>query len=37
MLTIDVETNSEVAVVHCSGRLVRGVSVCTLRIAVVSQ
>jgi anti-anti-sigma factor len=37
MLTIDVETNSEVAVVHCSGRLVRGVSVCTLRNAVVSQ
>src|ERR1700694_5866215 len=37
MLTIDVEKNSEVAVVHCSGRLVRGVEVCTLRNAVVSQ
>ena len=29
--------NSEVAVVHCSGRLVRGVEVCSLRTAVVSQ
>ena len=29
MLTIDVEKNSEVAVVHCSGRLVRGVEVCS--------
>ncbi len=37
MLTIDVEKNSEVAVVHCSGRLVRGVEVCTLRNTVVSQ
>ena len=37
MLTIDVEKNSEVAVVHCSGRLVRGVEVCTLRKAVVSE
>ena len=37
MLTIDVEKNSEVAVVHCSGRLVRGVEVCTLRNSVVSQ
>jgi len=37
MLTIDVETNGGVAVVHCSGRLVRGVEVCTLRNAVVSQ
>ena len=37
MLTIDVEKNSEVAVVHCSGRLVRGVEVCTLRNAVVSE
>ncbi len=37
MLTIDVEKNSEVAVVHCSGRLVRGVEVCALRNAVVSQ
>jgi anti-anti-sigma factor len=37
MLTIDVEKNSEVAVVHCSGRLVRGVEVGTLRNTVVSQ
>jgi anti-anti-sigma factor len=37
MLTIDVEKNGEVAVVHCSGRLVRGVEVGTLRNAVVSQ
>ena len=29
--------NGEVAVVHCSGRLVRGAEVCTLRNAVVSQ
>ncbi|MGA9798033.1 MAG: STAS domain-containing protein [Terriglobales bacterium] len=37
MLTIDVEKNGEVAVVHCSGRLVRGVEVCSLKTAVVSQ
>jgi anti-anti-sigma factor len=37
MLTIDVEKNGEVAVVHCNGRLVRGVEVSTLRNAVVSQ
>jgi anti-anti-sigma factor len=37
MLTVDVEKNSEVAVVHCNGRLVRGVEVGTLRNAVVSQ
>jgi anti-anti-sigma factor len=37
MLTIDVEKNGDVAVVHCSGRLVRGVEVSTLRNAVVSQ
>jgi anti-anti-sigma factor len=37
MLTIDVEKKNEVAVVHCSGRLVRGVEVCSLRTAVVSQ
>jgi anti-anti-sigma factor len=37
MLTIDVEKNGEVAVVHCSGRLVRGVEVGTLKNAVVSQ
>ena len=30
MLTIDVERSGGVAVVHCSGRLVRGVEVCTL-------
>jgi anti-anti-sigma factor len=37
MLTIDVEKNGEVAVVHCSGRLVRGIEVSSLRTAVVSQ
>lgn len=37
MLMIDVEKNGGVAVVHCSGRLVRGVEVCTLRNAVVSE
>ena len=37
MLTIDVEKNGEVAVVHCSGRLVRGMEVSSLRNAVVSQ
>jgi anti-anti-sigma factor len=37
MLTIDVEKNGEVAVVHCSGRLVRGVEVCSLKTAVISQ
>jgi anti-anti-sigma factor len=37
MLTIDVEKNSEVTVVHCSGRLVRGVEVSTLRNAVVAE
>ncbi len=37
MLTIDVERNGGVAVVHCSGRLVRGVEVCTLRNAVASE
>src|SRR6185369_5814196 len=37
MLTIDVEKSSGVAVVHCSGRLVRGVEVCSLRNAVVSE
>src|SRR6478735_4034526 len=37
MLTIDVEKSSGVAVVHCSGRLVRGAEVCTLRNAVVSE
>jgi anti-anti-sigma factor len=37
MLTIDVERNSEVAVVHCNGRLVRGAEVGTLRNAVISQ
>ena len=37
MLTIDVEKNGGVAVVHCSGRLVRGVEVCTLRNAVASR
>jgi anti-anti-sigma factor len=37
MLTIDMEKNGGVAVVHCSGRLVRGVEVGTLRNAVVSE
>jgi anti-anti-sigma factor len=37
MLNIDVEQNGEVAVVHCSGRLVRGIEVSSLRNAVVSQ
>ena len=37
MLTIDVEKNGEVAVVHCSGRLVRGIEVSSLRNAVVAQ
>ena len=37
MLTIDVEKKGEVAVVHCNGRLVRGVEVSSLRNAVVSQ
>jgi anti-anti-sigma factor len=37
MLTIDVEKTEDVAVVHCTGRLVRGEEVCTLRNAVVSE
>jgi len=37
MLSIDVEKNGEVAVVRCSGRLVRGVEVSTLRDAVISE
>ena len=37
MLTIDVEKNGEVAVVHCRGRLVRGIEVSSLRNAVVAQ
>jgi anti-anti-sigma factor len=37
MLTIDVEKKNEVAVVHCTGRLVRGAEVSSLRNAVVSQ
>jgi len=37
MLTIDVEKASDVAVVHCGGRLVRGAEVATLRNAVVSE
>jgi anti-anti-sigma factor len=37
MLTIDVEKNSGVAVVKCSGRIVRGAEVRTLRNAVVSE
>ena len=37
MLTIDVEKDNEVTVVHCRGRLVRGAEVATLRNAVVSE
>jgi anti-anti-sigma factor len=37
MLSIDVEKNGEVAVVRCSGRLVRGAEVTTLRDAVISE
>src|SRR4029077_13884276 len=36
MLTIDTEKCGDVAVVRCSGRLVRGEGVCTLRNAVVT-
>ncbi|MGO9123617.1 MAG: STAS domain-containing protein [Terriglobales bacterium] len=37
MLTIDVERTGDVAVVRCSGRIVRGHEVRTLRSAVVSE
>ena len=37
MLTIDVEKTGDVAVVRCSGRIVRGAEVRTLRNAVVSE
>jgi anti-anti-sigma factor len=37
MLTIEVEKTSDVAVVRCAGRLVRGAEVRTLRQAVVSE
>ena len=37
MLTIDVEKTDDVAVVRCSGRIVRGESVCALRTAVISE
>jgi len=37
MLTIDVERTGDVAVVRCSGRIVRGAEVRTLRNAVVSE
>jgi len=37
MLTIDVEKTGDVAVVRCSGRIVRGEEVRTLRNAVVSE
>jgi anti-anti-sigma factor len=37
MLTIDIKKTSDVAVVRCSGRIVRGEEVCTLRNAVVSE
>jgi anti-anti-sigma factor len=37
MLTIDTEKMGNVAVVRCSGRIVRGEAVCTLRNAVVNE
>ena len=37
MLTIDVEKTGDVAVVRCSGRIVRGEAVRTLRSAVVAE
>ncbi|MBZ5596756.1 MAG: STAS domain-containing protein [Acidobacteriia bacterium] len=37
MLTIDVERTGDVAVVRCTGRLVRGEAIRTLRTAVVSE
>lgn len=37
MLTIDVEQNGEIAVVRCSGRIVRGQEVQTLRSAVIAE
>lgn len=37
MLTIDVEETGDVAVVRCSGRIVRGEAVRTLRSAVVAE
>ncbi len=37
MLTIDVERTGDIAVVRCSGRIVRGAEVRTLRNAVVSE
>lgn len=37
MLTIDVEKTEDVAVVRCSGRIVRGEAVRTLRSAVVAE
>jgi anti-anti-sigma factor len=37
MLTIEVEKSGDVAVVRCSGRIVRGEEVCTLRNAVISE
>jgi len=37
MLSIDVEKKGEVAIVRCSGRLVRGAEVGTLREAVISE
>jgi len=37
MLTIDVEKTSDVAIVRCSGRIVRGEEIFTLQDAVVSE
>jgi anti-anti-sigma factor len=37
MLTIDIEKTGDVAVVRCSGRIIRGEEVRTLRNAVVSE
>jgi len=37
MLTVDIEKSGDLAVVRCSGRLVRGAEVTTLREAVISE
>jgi len=37
MLTVDIERASDVAIVRCAGRIVRGAEVSILRNAVVSE
>ena len=37
MLNVDVEKAADVAIVRCSGRLLRGEAVCTVKNAVVSE